>query len=54
MLNNLISNALRFTKKGSVRFGYKIQNGELLFYVKDTGIGIKKEKRQIIFDRSRF
>lgn len=52
VLTNLLSNALKFTEKGSVTFGYKLQNkNELLFFVKDTGLGINKNKIKYVFDR---
>ncbi len=52
VMNNLLSNALKFTESGSVTFGYeKKDNNTLLFYVKDTGIGISMEQQNIIFDR---
>ncbi len=54
VLTNLMSNAMKFTRKGKVVFGYEQQRkNELIFYVKDTGIGIKKEKQQVIFERFR-
>jgi signal transduction histidine kinase/CheY-like chemotaxis protein len=51
VLANLIDNALKFTKKGSVTFGYKIRENELEFFVKDSGIGIAPELHQEIFKR---
>jgi signal transduction histidine kinase len=48
---NLIGNALKFTDKGYVEFGYTIENEIIKFYVKDTGIGIKDEYQRAIFDR---
>ncbi|MGM0498491.1 MAG: ATP-binding protein, partial [Bacteroidota bacterium] len=52
VMNNLLSNALKFTESGSVTFGYeKKDENTLLFYVRDTGIGISKEQQNIIFDR---
>ncbi len=51
ILTNLISNALKFTPKGSIEFGYTCKENNLEFYVKDTGIGIEKEKHSRIFER---
>ncbi|MBN2682279.1 MAG: PAS domain S-box protein [Bacteroidales bacterium] len=51
VLNNLLHNALKFTKEGSIEFGYKIKNKNLCFFVKDTGIGIPEDKLEYIFGR---
>ncbi len=52
VFTNLVGNALKFTDKGSVTFGYKLTNSNsILFFVKDTGLGIRKDKVQYIFDR---
>ncbi len=52
VLNNLIHNSLKFTQKGFVEFGCSVQEGgKLLFYVKDTGIGIPESKKDFIFGR---
>jgi CheY-like chemotaxis protein len=52
IFTNLLSNALKFTEKGFVEFGYRLQEeGFILFYVKDTGMGINKEKLRYVFDR---
>ena len=51
VMNNLLENALKFTNKGQINFGYKLNDHKLEFYVSDTGIGIPKEKMKIIFER---
>jgi PAS domain S-box-containing protein len=53
ILTNLLNNALKFTVKGKIEFGYSIRNNIVEFYVSDTGIGIPKEKQGIIFERFR-
>ncbi len=51
---NLINNAIKFTSNGNIEFGYyKTKTNMLEFYVKDSGIGISDDKRQIIFDSFR-
>ncbi len=52
ILINLIGNALKFTEYGYIEFGYIIiNNNQLQFYVKDTGIGIPNDKIDLIFSR---
>jgi signal transduction histidine kinase len=51
VVTNLLNNALKFTVKGSISFGYVFRNGALEFYVKDTGVGIPEDKYNEIFDR---
>jgi len=53
ILNNLIVNALKFTHKGSIKFGYTKVNEELHFFVEDTGIGIYDDMLDKIFERFR-
>jgi signal transduction histidine kinase len=55
ILANLIKNAIRFTTKGSIEFGYLLkpdrEPAEMEFYVKDTGIGIPEDRQEAIFQR---
>jgi PAS domain S-box-containing protein len=53
IFSNLLSNALKFTKRGKVEFGYYIENPKICFYVSDTGIGIAEDQHRVIFDRFR-
>jgi len=50
VLANLFKNAIKFTHSGSIEFGYTQEQNKLIFYIKDTGIGISKEKQKVIFD----
>ncbi len=51
ILSNLLVNSFKFTKKGEIAFGYKIEDDQFVFFVRDTGIGISKENQLKIFDR---
>jgi hypothetical protein len=53
ILTNLIKNAIKFTNEGSIEFGYEKKGDYLEFYVKDTGIGIPRNKLELIFERFR-
>lgn len=51
ILTNLIRNAIKFTEKGSVRFGYHPAKDVLEFYVTDTGMGIPEDRLEAVFER---
>ena len=53
VLSNLLSNSLKYTSKGFIEYGYSINNEEINFFVKDTGLGIKKNHAKYVFDRFR-
>jgi signal transduction histidine kinase len=53
ILTNLIENAIKFTQKGSISFGCRINENFIHFHVKDTGIGIDNNNQNIIFERFR-
>lgn len=50
VLRNLISNALKFTHKGSIDLDISLSDEKISFKVKDTGIGIPAEKQQLVFE----
>ncbi len=51
VLSNLLENALKYTTEGYVEFGYVLQDNAVTFFVKDTGIGIPRDKFEYIFER---
>ena len=55
ILTNLVKNAIKHTKTGTIELGYTIKNqtsfSELEVYVKDTGIGIPKDRQSAVFER---
>jgi len=51
VFSNLIGNAFKFTKQGSVRYGYKKVGNMVEAYVSDTGMGIEESKLPYVFDR---
>lgn len=52
VVSNLINNAIKFTKQGSIRFGYHpLERNSLYFYVSDTGCGIESAKKDSVFER---
>jgi PAS domain S-box-containing protein len=51
ILSNLISNAIKFTIKGEVTYGYELKDSFVEFFVSDTGIGIPHELHSRIFEK---
>ena len=51
VLVNLVKNAIKYTDYGSIEFGYNIKGNCIEYYVKDTGIGIPKDRLDAIFER---
>jgi signal transduction histidine kinase len=50
-MQKLMSNAIKFTSRGSIRFGYSEEPEEVRFFVKDTGTGIRQEHIARVFER---
>lgn len=48
---NFVTNAVKYTRQGHIKLGYRYENGELYIYCEDTGAGIPKEKQASVFDR---
>jgi PAS domain S-box-containing protein len=53
ILSYLIENAIKYTQQGFIKFGYVLKDEKLEFYVHDSGIGIPKDKHELIFERFR-
>ena len=51
ILSNLLNNAIKFTNEGTIEFGNYLKENELVFYVKDSGIGIPAERYEAVFER---
>ncbi len=51
ILINLVRNAIKFTEEGIVKFGYERKGASLIFFVRDTGIGIQEDEKNIISAR---
>ena len=52
-IHRLVDNAIKFTEKGYIHIGYEIEGDDIVFYVRDTGVGIENKHQEIIFDRFR-
>jgi signal transduction histidine kinase/CheY-like chemotaxis protein len=57
VLDNLISNAIKYTQEGKIETGFSIKSDDnndfIEIYVKDSGIGISEEKGSLVFERFR-
>lgn len=51
IFTQLLKNAIKYTKKGSIEISYMLKGGFIEYSIKDTGIGIEKEKQESIFGR---
>ncbi|MCX6282503.1 MAG: ATP-binding protein [Bacteroidetes bacterium] len=51
ILVNLVKNAIKYTRKGLIEIGYRKTGDWLEFFVKDTGVGIPKNRQEAIFER---
>ena len=51
ILQNFVTNAIKYTEKGSVTIGAKANQDGVRFYVADTGIGISKQDKEKVFDK---
>ena len=51
VLINLVKNAIKYSDKGSIELGYEKKGNYLQFFVKDSGIGIPKDKLEAVFNR---
>lgn len=49
----LLKNAIKFTAQGYIEYGTRLRDGEFVFYVKDTGIGIAEGNHELIFEKFR-
>ncbi|HEY9169754.1 MAG TPA: PAS domain S-box protein [Lutibacter sp.] len=50
IIKNLIDNAVKFTEEGKITIGYHLLEGDLEFFIQDTGRGIKQDKLQTVFE----
>lgn len=51
IFGHLLDNAIKFTDKGTIHFGFTFSESEICFFVRDTGIGIQKKSLHHIFDK---
>ena len=51
VITNFVTNAIKYTREGHIRVGYRYQDGGIYMYCEDTGAGIPKEKQASVFER---
>ena len=51
ILTNFVTNAVKFTKEGHIKIGYRYEQHALYLYCEDTGAGIPKDKQAVVFER---
>ena len=50
ILFHLVENAVKFTQEGNISIGFEREGTNLIFFIKDTGIGIENSKKELIFN----
>ena len=50
LITNLLNNAIKYTESGQIEYGCQMHDGNIVFFVADTGIGISDEHKEVIFD----
>ncbi|GET33667.1 hypothetical protein PbJCM13498_25300 [Prolixibacter bellariivorans] len=51
VMSSFLSNAIKYTHEGIIEIGYSIASNQVRFFVRDTGMGIRKEEQKKIFER---
>ena len=51
IVTNFVTNAVKFTQQGHIRLGYRYEGHGLYIFCEDTGVGIPKDKQEVIFER---
>lgn len=51
VITNFTTNAVKYTRKGHIKVGYRYEDGGIYMYCEDTGAGIPKEKQSSVFER---
>lgn len=51
VLTNFVDNAVKYTTEGHIKVGYRMEENDIYVYCEDTGLGIPKDKQEIVFER---